>query len=530
MFEKLTNKITGKKSLLAENHDFIQQNRNFWSSFPVQNNGHKLLVEEPSIPVITHDNAIFTIVLNQAKSLTPVWLHSSHCDIELLKSYVPLAEYKKIHMSSFQKLRIAWISIRKFLSMYRTKDILSFSYDNVKYGDIVYDTYLATFKVATIKKIDLRIFFIIYFCILRHENIRKILGSDSFEAVLVAHPIGISCGVMLRAALRYGYKGYLRVGDSRTILQCYEAVDEVYDYPMKPTPEEIDTIISTLGANFETAYEEVYNKQISNKHLHAFKKHNKYYQDRESFNNDYGLDPKKKNVFVMLHAFNDHPHSHFRWMLVKDYYDWFIETLKFAKKNSNVNWIFKQHPAIKLYPTKDVSFEKLFADCPRNVIYISEDNQINTKSLIYCADLVITCLGSAGFELPAMAGIPSVTAGETFYMGLGFALEPKTKDQYFEILSNAHNIERLTPEKRKRAQAAYLYLHRYALVTVSACPIISEEEGRDSNANIWYWKKVSELYNTDEKIIKDELNRYIVEVAKPEFKRLNDFLFLFTTK
>ena len=142
----------------------------------------------------------------------------------------------------------------------------------------------------------------------------------------------------------------------------------------------------------------------------------------------------------MLHAFTDYPHSHFKWMVFKDYYDWFISTLDFAKQNRKVNWIFKQHPSIKDYPTKDVSFDLLFSDVPDNIVYISENKQIDTRSLNYCADLVITCIGSAGFELPAMAGIPSVTAGDNFYTDLGFAIESKTKAEYFSILGTTSSL------------------------------------------------------------------------------------------
>lgn len=505
--------------------DFIQRNRDFWAKFPAQRTTQKILIEAPSIPAITHANAIFAVILNQAKSFTPVWLFNRDLDIEFFKSHVPTAEYVTLpKLSRFSRLRLFFIAIWKFMVMFFTKDILSFSYDSVKYGDIVYDSYLASEKLATIKKIDIKLCFIIYACINRHENIRRVLSNDAFEAVLVSHQVGIHSGVMLRTALRYGYKGYLRAGHYQSTLQCFEKLDDVYDYEYKPSPEDVDVVIATRGPNFDTIYNAVFDKQVSGKGskdgLYAFSKDNKYYPDRDSFNQDYGLDPKKKNVFVMLHAFNDHPHSHYRWMIFKDYYDWFIETLRFASKNDKVNWIFKQHPSIKFYTTKDVDFDSLFSDTPENIVYINENDQIDTRSLVYCADVVITCSGSAGFELPAMAGISSVTAGDNFYTDLGFTLEPETKEQYFGILGDLHNIERLSQEQQKRAQAAYIYIYEFSRVNMSGCPVLSLEEEKDRNMNSWYWGKVSNLYDTREEIIMNELRNYIAEVAKPEFKRL----------
>lgn len=437
------------------NKDFICQNRVFWSAFPAKAHNKKVLVEEPSIPMINHTNAIFSVILNQAKSLTPVWLCSNAEDIELLKSYVPSAEALPSPKASwFDKIKIALAAIWKFTIMYLTKEILSFSYDGVKYGDIVYDTYLKRQNVATIRAIDKRLLRIIYDCIYRHETIRKVLLSDYFEAVLVSHQIGMRSGVMLRTAIRYGYKGYLRAGHHLLVLQCFKKADEIYNYGYKPFPEDVDRVIAVLGPEFNDVYKLIFDKQVSGKGdkdgIYAFSEDNKYYKDRGTFVREFGLDAQKKNVFVMLHAFNDHPHSHFRWMLFKDYYDWFEKTLDFAKQDSSVNWIFKQHPSIKFYVTKDVSFDSLFSNCPSNIIYIDENRQIDTRSLVYCADLVVTCLGSAGFELPAMGGVPSLIASDTFYTNLGFAMEPRTKKEYFQILSKARNIKPLTPEQQKR--------------------------------------------------------------------------------
>ena len=509
-----------------EMKDFIQRNREFWAKFPTHPTSRKILIEEPSSNLInTHGAAIFAVIFNQAKSFTPVWLFSRDWDIEFFKSYVPTAEYVKPKLSRLSRLRLFFITIWKFMVMFFTKDILSFSYDGVKYGDIIYDSYLASEKLATIKKINVKLLYIIHACIRRHENIRRVLSNDAFEAVLVTHQIGIGSGVMLRTALRYGYKGYLCGGTRRSLLKCFEELDEIYDYAYKPFLEDVDAVIATLGPDFDAVYNAVFDKEVSGKGtsdgVYAFSKDNKYYHDRHSFNRDYGLDPKKKNVFVMLHAFNDHPHSHFKWMIFKDYYDWFIETLRFASKNDKINWIFKQHPSIRFYTTKDVDFDSLFSNTPKNIVYISENSQMDTRSLVYCADLVVTCLGSAGFELPAMAGISSLTAGDNSYTGLGFALEPKSKDQYFEILGDLHTIERLTPEQQKRAQAAYMFIHHFSRVEMSACPVRSLEDERGPNANTWYWDKVSNLYDTREEIIRNELRNYIAEVAKPEFKRLS---------
>ncbi len=504
---------------------FIDKNKKFWSDFSVKESNKKILIVETSIPMIIHANGIFSLILNQAKSLTPVWLCDTKTDPELLKSYVKTAKIVSIPKFSWNKrIKTIFMAIWNFIVIYITRDILSFSYDGIKYGDIVYDSYLLKEQIATIRKINIKLLGTIYSCIRRHEVIRKILSSDNFEAVMVDHQVGIYSGVMLRTALRYGYKGYLRAGHHQSTLQCFERLDEVHDYEYKPFPENLDILISKLGPEFDKTFNLILNKQVSGRGskdaIYAFSPNNKYYTDRESFNRDFGLNPKKKNIFMMLHALNDHPHA-FMWMIFKDYYDWFTKTLEFAKKHDTVNWIFIQHPSIRFYTTKDVSFDSLFSDNPDHIKYVSEANQIDTRSLIYCADLVVTCLGSAGFELPAMARIPSVTAGDNFYTGLGFVLEPKTEKEYFEILDNVENIGYLTSEQQKRAKAAYMFIYEFSKVCVSACPPSTLEEEKDKNQQSWYWNKVMNLYEAEEKTIKEQIQNYIREVIKPDFKRLN---------
>jgi hypothetical protein len=120
-----------------------------------------------------------------------------------------------------------------------------------------------------------------------------------------------------------------------------------------------------------------------------------------------------------------------------------------------------------------------------------------------------------------MGGVPSLIAGDTFYTNLGFVLEPKTKEEYFRILSDAQNIKPLTPEQQKRAQAAYMHIYEFSRVYMPACPAATIEDEKDKNQHSWYWEKVAELYRTSGEEIKNLVRAYIDDVAKPDFKRLN---------
>jgi len=500
------------------------------AKYPLLTGGKKLLVEEMNLPMIVHMNALFALILNQAKGFYPIWLNNQKYDDALIKSYFPDSEpLKKSTFSFLLKIYASLIALAKFPQILVTGNIVNFYFDKIKYGDIVYDNYLYTYHVSTIKKINWRIIKVMAICIFRHLRIKTVLKSGNFAGVLVSHQVGIRSGVLLRVALRYGYHGYFRFG---TVLCDYKKLAEIYDYPLKPTSDEIDQIIEKLGsAKLETVFQEVLAKHISGLStkdgLHAFAPSSKLYSEKQKFNADFGLPKEQKNIFIMLHAFIDSPHSHFKWMIFKDYYDWFYQTLQFAKKHPQMNWIFKQHPSAKYYQTNDVDFNLLFSNAPKNIVYLADDNQLDTRSLIACADLVVTCLGSAGFEIPAMGGVPSITAADNFYTGLGFALEPTNQTEYFNILSRADKIKPLSETARNRAKATFIYIREYAMYDISAYPKLTFAEEKDKNINNWYWSRISQAYLSKKDSIYKEIDHCINEVKKPNFKKLTSLEELF---
>jgi hypothetical protein len=315
----------------------------------------------------------------------------------------------------------------------------------------------------------------------------------------------------------------VHIGYHQCTLQRFTKLSDVYIHENAASPAEIDEVLRVFGSDLDAGFESVYQDHVSGKGSldanYAFAPENRRYAERERFNRDFGLKDGRTNVFVMLHAFNDFPHSHFRWMLFRDYYDWMMQTLAFARACDNVQWIFKQHPSVRMYPTKDTSLREIFQNLPAHIAYIDENHQIDTRSLIDCADVVITCLGSAGFELPGMAGIPSVIASDAFYIGLGFAVEPKTRREYFDVLGRLNTLGRLTPEQRHRARAAYMFIYRISARPMAACPRLSFEDQRNPEAQTRYWDMVAPLYTTKREEILRNVRDFIGEVSASSFQR-----------
>jgi hypothetical protein len=123
-----------------------------------------------------------------------------------------------------------------------------------------------------------------------------------------------------------------------------------------------------------------------------------------------------------------------------------------------VNWIFKEHPASRLYITRDVDLRTVFEGVRSNHIrFMDSETDFNAQSLRYLAHAIVTCLGTAGLEY-AKAGIPCVLGGESPYSGFGFTVEPADKREYAEVLGRVGTLGRLTADQTARAKVVvYFY-------------------------------------------------------------------------
>ena len=515
-------------------NNFTRKNRAFLAGFHGAKTQGNLLVEEMSgASFINHCMSMQALFLNIAHGFRPLYLRNGCFNQDFVQSYVPEAAVVELErLSLLEKMRIGIVCFFQLLKAYLLGNILPLRYNGVIYGDIVYDVFLQENSVATLDERNWcslkKIARIYLFIAVRHKKIKNLIRKMKIDAVLVSHKIGSCGGPLARCALKMKRKVYSNAGMHRNTLYLNSSFKNVKDYEYTPTLQEIKHIMAM--PNFDDRFAEIHNEHIwGNRSLdaqHAFNDSYDRYENRELFCFRFSVDPAKKNVFVMLHAFTDHPHAHFPRMLFKDYKDWFLQTLLFAKNDNGVNWFFKRHPSDKFYPTTDVNFEELFANLPDNVKFIDTTDRFDTRNLEVVADAVITCTGSVGFEMPAMYGIPTITAGDNPYSHLQFVKYPASCEAYFFLLSNLKDIQRLAPEEQKEAKAFYMFRYSFCTVDYSFIPVLSHEDHHSPNLNAIFFEKVLALYEEKGGTIKDQIARYAFEMSRPDYKalRTKDYL------
>jgi hypothetical protein len=186
----------------------------------------------------------------------------------------------------------------------------------------------------------------------------------------------------------------------------------------------------------------------------------------QDIRDELGLDAGKPTAVLFSHVLWD-ANLFYGHDLFDNYGHWFIETVKAAVRNPNLNWLIKLHPA-NLWKRElagvTTEYDEIrlireaIGELPKHVHLLSPDTRISTLSLFRMADAGITVRGSVGYELPCF-GVPVVTAGTGRNSGFGFTLDHASAQEYLATLARLQNVPRLSAEAIHRAK-----VHAYALL------------------------------------------------------------------
>jgi hypothetical protein len=187
------------------------------------------------------------------------------------------------------------------------------------------------------------------------------------------------------------------------------------------------------------------------------------------------LDPVKRTTVVFSQVLWD-ANLFYGDDLFEDAGQWFVETVRAACANPELNWLIKLHPAnVWKRKYEDVTEEysehclikKHIGVLPPHVKLIDPEDPVSTLSLFEFIDYGVTIRGTAGMELVCF-GKPCVTAGTGRYSGLGFTLDSDNRAQYLERLASLHLVAPMCSKQVQRAK-----WHAYAAFVLRPWPMLS---------------------------------------------------------
>ena len=372
------------------------------------------------------------------------------------KKFIYIHSYKKIYVDILLNIKTL---IKSIISFYKLKKygfywfINDFKLNNIKIGDLIYDTYTRKNHRYLKPKKDIYFFKILFEGIFRFLKLINVVNYYKPKLIFIGtNGYSYNHGLLMRIGLSHKIDT-LEI-QSNFLIKC----------------EQFHTNYGPDYLKFATNFKKnIKPKKIKNNYLNRKKlKINPYYTDTYFVANKFDKETKLKNFFKNLkknykkkiliapHSFSDAPHINGK-LIFDDFYSQFIETLEFIKKNKNgkILWIIKHHPANFVF--KENKFFK-------NIVskYLAENiilcpNKINTNDLIPLCDHVITTNGSIGIEFACEGKMP-ILGGFAPYSNLGFTFDPKNKKHYFKILNKIHKLKNLNKMQILVAKKALYFL------------------------------------------------------------------------
>lgn len=501
------------KPLTTSEKFFIEENAAFWSQYTKSRQGEQctkcVLVEQQHHPIIFLSNASFATIVAHARNLRPLFVLNSSQDRSIrriIESYCPDSTF--VYTVSWRYM-ISWIfacfqATKAFRALESPKDILNFSVDGIKFGDLIYDAVLAE-GYATIHNLDEKVLRALYAFFLYRYVIKDIIRRHKIETSIFSHTIGLKSGTFTRYLLQNEIEVLNRTGSHQIQVKKYQNLDDVGFYPLRLEQKYFSFMMGRCDDTILRLADDYLNNRF-NQNVNdiavdlAFDRRKRIFSNKEEFCYHFGLDPARNIVFVMLHAFTDWPHSHFKKpMIFRDYYDWFEKTLEIAKSVNSVNWIFKEHPTAEFYPTKDVALDILFERVHHSHIrFLNYRADFSARSLQHVADAIVTCLGTAGLEYSCL-GIPCVLAGESPYSRFGFTIEPQDVVEYEEQLRHIHELQRLNESQIKMAKIVMFFqLSMMQGAPYLFCPYYNYAQIKEIRADD-LWQDAAELMKKGDK-------------------------------
>lgn len=264
-----------------------------------------------------------------------------------------------------------------------------------------------------------------------------------------------------------------------------------------PTTKLVTWVQSYRQNTFIFSWDDTYHKtllrdEIPLSQLSAAQKHQikSYLDSREAGTNDWiSFSPtlgrnrnnlrldKATPIFALFTNVAWDAQLHYESRLFTNMHEWVLETVEWFATRRDIQLIIRVHPAevsgrIK---SRDPISQFLMANFPKlpgNITLVDAHEKISSYEIMERADFGIIFATKAGIEL-ATKGKPVVVAGEAWLKNKGIAIEPTTKNEYFETLAKLARNEINLPEnyEEKALRFAYYYFFERMIEVSSIKPI-----------------------------------------------------------
>lgn len=335
---------------------------------------------------------------------------------------------------------------KKYSSLFKNikikNDLVNYKYNSILIGDLIYDTVLRAYRVPTFNLSDKKLKKIFFDAHLIFDLILDYFDKNNVKYLIVSDTCYNSFGLITRIASHKNIKVFhltehaysdfrLRTYNSemRTTRNPHNKYKEIF------SNIDIEKQVIALGEG-----EKVLKKRVQGDIFTGIEYVTKSPFALSSGNNKKLFKKDSFQVLLALHNFFDNPHK-YRYLYYNDYLEWALKTIDILSKNK-INTYIKWHPISYKYSSDSLA-TKIISEKIKNYenIKIIFDDELNHKDLVENGlDWALTAHGTVANELPYL-GVKVMCCGDHPNINYGFAITPKSKEEYENNLKNIKNIE-----------------------------------------------------------------------------------------
>lgn len=331
------------------------------------------------------------------------------------------------------------------------QDVLNIHFENIKVGDLIYDTYLRFADKTTVDIHDpffdqiliqaLNIYFV------SKENLEK----HNIVALVNSYTTYTKHGIVARLCLSKNIPVYT------PLLGYLSLVHKVSkDYPshinnhfqyrkLFKALDHQEELISSHTELFERRFKGVIDGATSYMKESAFSATNNPELNSVDWPN---------TVVILAHCFFDSPHI-YRDLIFPDFYEWITFTMNELAKQKNLTILVKQHP--NGIPKNDEIFEELKLKYKDSNIQFIDKKTSQLQIINSKPKAIVTAYGTAASEF-SYQNFPVLAIYDNPFTSFNFNHLANTIEEYKEKLQN---ITLLESKQNKQEIIEFYYMHNF---------------------------------------------------------------------
>lgn len=353
--------------------------------------------------------------------------------------------------------RAEQLSRQAFQKLRTKQDVMEIRIDHVTLGDLIYDSYLRHFCVATVDIADdrlrhlIREAFLIYYATRDYLQRKKVIGmvTDDYSYLNV--------GIPTRLLALAGVPIYRIVfGEHFYVFQLEYACAD-HNVPCLPYYRFRDMFREMPAADQDVA--RARGRALLEERLSG-KLDQKTLQTTTAYGTATGRvleETGRPRILIMLHDFIDAPHS-YRWLLFPDFFEWICFLLEKAQETP-FDWYVKAHPSsgeksrTEIYRVNCAILDKLKAMYPK--IRFLDPTTSNRQIIADGVNAMFTVHGTGAHEFAYM-GIPVVNAGDNPHIQYDFNIHATSREEYAAYIAQADRLQ-VEVDKAHVEELCYMY-------------------------------------------------------------------------